>query len=817
MAMLRLRATVFTFIMCCLPTLLEAAGSQAIVPLNWLDKLHGSPLDANDNQVADDLEALPGTQTVEVILDLTGCLGAADKARLSVFGTVDDESIEFPVAHMSNVLVSKLVNLAKDPSIAFVEGNHDVYHTLTVSNPAIQVKKSADYAPPPLRTVHDKFPGLTGGGGPGIIIVDSGIDNQGGPGTTHEALPHPNGSLICNGTLFNPNCQAGDPDDQTGTGTAMAAIALGSGEGTTEAPHQGIAPDASPFDVQAKATGLFAAWRLLRVLGAVANNNDFWHANILLLPWTTCLASNGTDALSVAVNNLATTRNLIPVVSMGNCSTCLHKSPFCNTCPCPLVPSPAAAAQAIAVGSSDDHNSINRSDDTPDPDSLTQPNAAKNADKKPDLLAPGVNIETAVFDTINGYANVSGSSAAAAHVAGCLALMTQLYNMSPGAAKDFLQGAVEDRGPAGWDPDYGNGLLNCFDAVDHVNSTQCADLQFDGGPCGGFGQFPCWAHPGLQAVNWPIEGIPNTVRATIRNNGPGFSVDSKIKIRVDMFSNGDNAYEICSIDLPPMAPGTTMNVDCPWTPNISGGAPGIVHACLFGSIVSDGDCLTSNNGAQHNEDIQQSYSPAVFPVGIENPGKEPVTIELQGTFDCQGNPCPGWIFGVNNNFFSMAPEDCPVTVMLSASPSASTAVREAKVQVQTLGHTAGGQALDLGGMTIRARLACATSNLVFTDSIAFNWRAPSGFSVCPTTLDVARGTLPITKYNSKTLRGDFSSATCLANELSLPQYGDPTNPPVGTGFYYVARAGGYDPGSWDIGDLSQKGHADDTLNVCPYP
>lgn len=83
----------------------------------------------------------------------------------------------------------------------------------------------------------------------------------------------------------------------------------------------------------------------------------------------------------------------------------------------------------------------------------------------PELVAPGVNVHTAdltsggVFP--NSYATVSGTSFAAPHVAGAMAL---LLSVNPQLTVDELEFVLTqstvDLGTPGWDNDYGKGLLD---------------------------------------------------------------------------------------------------------------------------------------------------------------------------------------------------------------------------------------------------------------------------------------------------------------------------------------------------------------------
>ncbi len=119
-----------------------------------------------------------------------------------------------------------------------------------------------------------------------------------------------------------------------------------------------------------------------------------------------------------------------------------------------------------------------------------------------DLAAPGGEMSylhdpDGVYSTMPSYAcnatgfgyslhydRLQGTSQAAPMVAGAAAI---LRGMIPSAGPDVVQRILErtaaDRGPAGWDPDYGWGLL---DASDAVHSVVFGD-GFESGGTGGWG------------------------------------------------------------------------------------------------------------------------------------------------------------------------------------------------------------------------------------------------------------------------------------------------------------------------------------------
>ena len=81
----------------------------------------------------------------------------------------------------------------------------------------------------------------------------------------------------------------------------------------------------------------------------------------------------------------------------------------------------------------------------------------------------------------NGYEEIAGTSQAAPHVSGVAALLVGKGLRGQAAVKRILDTAV-DLGPAGDDPEYGNGLVNARAAVAGLGSGSGS-----GGPSGGSG------------------------------------------------------------------------------------------------------------------------------------------------------------------------------------------------------------------------------------------------------------------------------------------------------------------------------------------
>jgi serine protease AprX len=88
---------------------------------------------------------------------------------------------------------------------------------------------------------------------------------------------------------------------------------------------------------------------------------------------------------------------------------------------------------------------------------------------KPDISAPGIDITSTVPKWYGcAYENMSGTSVAAPHVSGTVALMMEKDpNLKPSEIKQILESTAVDLGPKGKDNEYGSGRINAYRAVFH--------------------------------------------------------------------------------------------------------------------------------------------------------------------------------------------------------------------------------------------------------------------------------------------------------------------------------------------------------------
>ncbi len=299
--------------------------------------------------------------------------------------------------------------------------------------------------------------------GQGVVVagMDTGVD-----------LNHPDLRSNWRGgtnSWYDPNGEHGSPHDASGHGTqTMSIIAGGSAGGTAV----GVAPGAH-----------WIAVKIFNDAGVASFGNIHLGFQWLLDPdgdpstddaprivngsWG--LADQANQCIVEFQQDLAVLRAAgIAVVFSGG-----------NDGPAPLTSlSPANYPESVSAGAVDSASRV--------PSFSSRGPSACDGAVYPDVVAPGVSVKAADL-TFGGlfplsYAYVDGTSFAAAHVSGVLALLAGVHpNATPAELEQALKLSAMDLGAQGPDNDSGYGLVDAVEAYNLlVQPPSCQDRDGDG-------------------------------------------------------------------------------------------------------------------------------------------------------------------------------------------------------------------------------------------------------------------------------------------------------------------------------------------------
>ncbi|WP_026476795.1 S8 family peptidase [Alkaliphilus transvaalensis] len=273
------------------------------------------------------------------------------------------------------------------------------------------------------------------GKGVGVAVIDTGVH-------PHSDLVTPNNRIIAFKDFVNNKNQ---PYDDDGHGTHVAGCIAGNGF-ASRGKYMGVAPDANIIGI--KVLNQDGGGSISDVIAGIqwaVDNRRRYNIKVLTLSLGTAAKKNyQQDPLCQAVD-AATAAGITVVVAAGN------NGPKEST-----INSPAISPNVIAVGACDDRKSKAPKDVTIADFSSRGPTI--DGLSKPDILAPGVNINS-LSNEGNNYRSLSGTSMATPIVAGCAAL---LWEKNPETTPLQVKNQITSHAlPLGFNPDsQGAGLLD---------------------------------------------------------------------------------------------------------------------------------------------------------------------------------------------------------------------------------------------------------------------------------------------------------------------------------------------------------------------
>jgi serine protease AprX len=374
----------------------------------------------------------------------------------------------------ANLTAGQVLALSKVPGVFRVEEDFSV----SVAND----EANADFGTNLAREDFD-----VDGTGVVFCVVDTGVD------AGHEQLD--GGKVVAWKDVINGRAT---PYDDQGHGTHVAATLGGDGVGGPNAAlYRGVAPGVGIAAAKVlNSAGSGTASQIIQGIDwCISQEVDGISMSI-----GTATGSDGNDALSLAVDRAVLDHGIVSVIAAGNSGDGSA-----------TVGSPGAARAAITVGAAakvaDGLRLAGFSSRGPTLDGRA----------KPDVVAPGVAIVSASANTSSGYAGASGTSMATPFTAGVVALMLDCNGgLVPSAIKSTLGATAADLGPEGADSNWGNGLIDGYEAVAVA--------------CGGSGGMALPTHDHVQgtvpnggtythAFNVGTDGIGKPIAATILVQG----------------------------------------------------------------------------------------------------------------------------------------------------------------------------------------------------------------------------------------------------------------------------------------------------------
>lgn len=426
----------------------QSAAERVDVDAWWTRTL----LDADRNGV-DDALVLAGTQPVTLLVDYAALPTGAQLAELDARGAqIVHVFRNFPIV-VARVAADRAISLLDAPGVVLLESIDTIRPQLKESVPLIG-------APQAWKTYGSTGKGVV------VAVLDDGAYEQ-HPDFQGKIAAHYDAGNAGSPVQRPSQVDVLAPAGEDGHGTHVAGTVIGQG-GESGGVYKGVAPDAKFVNVKVfSGPNQTTSDLVLKGLDWTLDNAERLKIRVAVMSLGG-RPSDGTDALSRGVN-VAVDKGLVIVAASGNAGPAAKS-----------VTSPGAAERAITVGAVDKQKRVA---------SFSSRGPTLDGRVKPDLAAPGVNIVSTVPPVSTGgvnnilqggrtsyYGPLSGTSMAAPHVAGVVALMLQANpTLSPQDIKRMLLVTAQEIGKPGIDNETGYGFVNGAAAVQVAKDPKILD------------------------------------------------------------------------------------------------------------------------------------------------------------------------------------------------------------------------------------------------------------------------------------------------------------------------------------------------------
>src|SRR3954462_6659333 len=321
------------------------------------------------NKLSVDLQGLPASASVDVIIQFTGPPSQADLAAISQAGGVMRQAMQSIHGALVTVKVGQLNGIAHNPNVLYISPDRKISSSLEFAEPTVNANIAFQY-------------GWTGAG-VGVAIIDSGV-------AFHPDLK---GRIVYSESFVPTDSST---NDAYGHGTHVAGIAGGNAFDSTGPNYiytfRGIAPQANIINLRAlDSSGQGSDSSVINAIERAIQLKNTWNIRVLNLSLGRTIAESYTlDPLCQEVEK-AWQQGLVVVVAAGNDG----RDNSMGTNGYSTIASPGDDPYVITVGAMKDMGTTTRSDDLVASYSSKGPTLLDQV-VKPDLVAPGNSIVSAL-------------------------------------------------------------------------------------------------------------------------------------------------------------------------------------------------------------------------------------------------------------------------------------------------------------------------------------------------------------------------------------------------------------------------------------